>query len=162
MGWPGPSRGRRGWAILLAPVPQQSISDLNLEFARRGYAAFNEGGVEGILPFLEPDIEWVNLHPAPMKGTYHGHEGVRRYFQQLEELFEGLRLEPEDFIAVGDDYVLVFLRVRGRGKETGVEGTVPVANLWKVGKTGAAEVKLYYDRGEALEAAGLASQDPPK
>jgi ketosteroid isomerase-like protein len=126
-----------------------------VEFARRGYEAFNEGGVDAILPFLEPNIEWLNEHPVPMRGTYRGHAGVREYFEQLMALFEDLRLEPEEYRAIGNEYVLVFLRVRGRGTRTGVEGTQPVANLWKVGTQGAAQVRLFYDRSEALKAAGL-------
>jgi ketosteroid isomerase-like protein len=129
-----------------------------VEFARRGYEAYNKGGVDAILPFLEEDIEWINDHPVPMRGTYHGHAGVRRYFEELTALFEDLRLEPEEFIPIGNEYVLVFLRVRGRGVRTGVEGSQPVANLWKVGQQGAAQVRLFYDRAEALEAAGV--EDP--
>jgi uncharacterized protein len=129
-----------------------------VEFTRRGYQVFNEDGTEAILRFLEPDIEWINELPAPMRRTYRGHAGVRRYFQELTALFEDLHLEPEEFIPVGNEYVLVFVRVRGRGIRTGVEGAQPVANLWKVGRQGAAQVRLFYDRAEALDAAGL--QDP--
>ena len=126
-----------------------------VEFARRGYEAFNEGGVEAILGFLEKDIEWINEHPPPMRRTYSGYAGVRSYFEELTALFEDLRLEPEEFIPIGNKYVLVFLRVRGRGIRTGVEGAQPVANLWKVGRQGAAQVRMFYDRAEALSAAGL-------
>jgi ketosteroid isomerase-like protein len=133
-----------------APTPEFIV-----EFARRGYEAFNEGGVEAILVFLEPDIEWVNEHPVPMRGTYVGHDGVRKYFEELGALFEDLRLEPEEFIPVGNEYVLVFLRVRGRGITTGVADAQPIANLWKVGKRGAAQVRLFYDRADALRSAGL-------
>jgi ketosteroid isomerase-like protein len=126
-----------------------------VEFARRGYEAFNEGGVEAILDFLEPDIEWVNEHPVPMRKTYRGHDGVRKYFEELTALFEDLRLMPEEFIPIGNEYVLVFLRVRGRGTTTGVVGAQPVANLWKVGRLGAAQVRMFYDRALAMKAAGL-------
>ena len=50
------------------------MSNFAVEFARRGYEAFNERGVEAILDFLEPEIEWVNLAPPPMSGTYKGHD----------------------------------------------------------------------------------------
>jgi ketosteroid isomerase-like protein len=133
-----------------------------VEFARRGYEAFNEGGVEAILAFLEDDIEWINDQPAPPPGVYKGHDGVRRYFQELTALFTDLRLEPEEFIPIRNEYVLVFLRVRGRGIWTGVEGAQPVFNLWKVGRRGAEQVRMFYDRAEALEAAGLEDPDRAK
>ena len=131
-----------------------------VEFARRGYEAFNEGGVDAILPFLEPDIEWVNETPVPTRGIYRGHAGVREFFAQLMALFEDLRLEPEEFRPIGNEYVLVFLRVRGRGTRTGVEGAQPIANLWKVGAQGAAQVRLFYHRSDALKAAGLPPESP--
>jgi ketosteroid isomerase-like protein len=134
---------------------QRSQAELNVAFARRGYESFNEGGVEAILAFLEPEIEWISLAPAPLGGSYQGHDGVRAFFEQLFSLFEGVRIDPDEFIPIGEGYVLVFLRIWGRGTGTGVEGEVPVAMLWKVGKTGAAQVRLFYDRGEALEAARL-------
>jgi ketosteroid isomerase-like protein len=136
-------------------MPQRSPAEFNVEFARRGYAAFNEGGVEAILAFLEPGIEWISLAQAPLAGTYHGHEGVRRFFDELFSLFEGVRIDPDEFIPIGEEFVLAFVRIWARGKGTGVEGEAPVAMLWKVGQTGAAQVRLFYDRGEALEAAGL-------
>jgi ketosteroid isomerase-like protein len=140
--------------VASGPTPEFIV-----EFARRGYEAFNEGGVEAILAFLEQDIEWVNEHPVPLRGTYVGHDGVRKYFEELTALFEDLRLEPEEFIPVGNQYVLVFLRVRGRGITTGVEDAQPIANLWTVGQRGAARVRLFYDRAEALSAAGLEGPD---
>jgi ketosteroid isomerase-like protein len=136
-------------------MAQRSPPEFNVEFARRGYDAFNQGGVEAILAFLEPGIEWINLAPAPLTGTYHGHDGVRSFFDQLFALFEDVRIDPDEFIPIGEEYVLVFVRIWGRGKGTGVEGEVPVAMLWKVGQTGAAQVRIFYDRGEALKAAGI-------
>jgi ketosteroid isomerase-like protein len=133
-----------------------------VEFARRGYEAFNKDGLDAMLRFLEPDIVWINEHPVPMRGTYLGHAGVRRYFEELTALFEDLRLEPEEFIPIGNEYVLVFQSVRGRGIRTGVEGAQPVATLWKVGRLGAAEVRLFYDRAEALDAAGLEDPEHPR
>jgi ketosteroid isomerase-like protein len=138
-------------------VAQRSPPEFNVEFARRGYEAFNHGGVEAMLAFLEPGIEWVSLAPAPLAGTYHGHEGVRSFFDTLFSLFEGVRIDPDEFIPVGEEYVLVFMRIWARGKGTRVEGEAPVAMLWKVGETGAAQVRLFYNRDEALEAAGLGS-----
>jgi ketosteroid isomerase-like protein len=136
-------------------MPQRSPPEFNVEFARRGYEAFNESGVEAILAFLGPEIEWISLAPPPLTGTYRGHDGVRSFFEKLFSLFEGVRIDPDEFIPIGESHVLVFARIWGRGTGTGVEGEAPVAMLWKVGKTGAAQVRLFYNRGEALAAAGL-------
>jgi ketosteroid isomerase-like protein len=136
-------------------MQEPDMADFAVEFARRGYEAFNEGGVDAILNFLEPDIEWVAMMPAPISGTYRGHEGVRKFFETLYADWEGVQIDPEEIIPVGDRYVLVFLRIWARGKTSGVGGDAPVAMLWTVGRTGAAQVRIYNDRREALKAAGL-------
>jgi ketosteroid isomerase-like protein len=131
------------------------ISDRNVEVMRAGYKAFKKEGVEAILPLLDPEIEWIALTPPPMNGTYRGHDGVREFFRKLGEFFEDERADADEFIPVGDDQVLVFLRLWARGTISRVEGQVPLAMLWKVGPTSAVQVKVFYDRGEALTAAGL-------
>src|SRR5262245_13047783 len=136
-------------------MQEPNMSEFAIEFARRGYEAFNERGVDAILDFLEPDIEWVNLAPGTLSGTYKGHDGVRKFFTELYQDWEGVQIHPEEFIAVDDRYVLVLLRIWARGKVSGVGGDAPVAMLWTVGRTGAAQVRIYYNRREALEAAGI-------
>ena len=34
------------------------MSQENVEIARRASHAWNEGGVEAILPYLDPEVEW--------------------------------------------------------------------------------------------------------
>jgi ketosteroid isomerase-like protein len=151
----GGGRREDGRQAILTVVQESDLTNLAVEFARRGYDAFNEGGVEAILPFLEPDIEWVNLSPGPLSGTYQGHDGVRRFFAEMLEDWESVRLDPEEIIPVRDEFVLAHVRIWARGKVSGVGGDVPVAMLWKIGRTGASQVQIFYNRDDALRAAGL-------
>ena len=59
--------------------------------------------------------------PRPAPGAYTGHEGVRSFFHTLFSLFEGVRIDADEFIPVGDEYVLAFVRIWARGKGTRVE-----------------------------------------
>ena len=64
--------------------------------------------------------------------------------------------EPEELLPAGDK-VLAFIRFGGRGKVSGIEVAVHVANLWTF--RDGVPVALEYlgeDRAAALEAAGLA------
>jgi uncharacterized protein len=149
--------------VVESPLPPGSwildgvseISDRNVEVMRLGYRAFKEQGVDAILWLLDPEIEWIALTPPPLNGTWKGHQGVRDYFEKLGESWEAVRVDADEFIPVGDDQVLVFLRIWARGTISRVEGEAPVAMLWKVGPTSALQVRVFYDRGEALKAAGL-------
>jgi ketosteroid isomerase-like protein len=131
-----------------------------LDMTRERYESFNERGAKVLFDYLDPEIEWISMAPAPLRGSYHGHQGVTQFFMDLFELFEPIGLELEDVMPVGDDQVLAFIRVRGRGKGTSVEVEAPIANLWRVGEdTKCTELQLFYDRAEALKAAGFEQPD---
>jgi ketosteroid isomerase-like protein len=77
-----------------------------------------------------------------------------RFFTERAEMFDELRTEPERFWEK-DDRVVVFLRVTGRGGESGAGFEIRVGHLWTVRQGVVVRGEGYGDRSEALEAAGL-------
>ena len=63
------------------------MSEENVVLATRAVLAWNEGGVEAILPYLDPEIEWHPPRESMEPGTYRGHAGVRDYLGRLAEVF---------------------------------------------------------------------------
>ncbi len=127
----------------------------NVEIARRGYGAFREGGVEAILPFLDPEIEWHMS--AAFTGTarvYRGHDGVREVFRFFDERIDGLGADPHEFIEAGD-HVIVPVRMHGRLRETGEPVAYELVQVW-TGRGGRA-IKLvtYPDTGAEAGDPGL-------
>ena len=62
----------------------------------------------------------------------------------------------EEFIDAGGDQVLVFTREGGRGRGSGAEvETHPTGHLWTLRDGKAIRLQSYWERYEALEAAGL-------
>ena len=62
------------------------MSSENLEIVERGFEAFNEGGVDGILPMIHP--EFVATTPPTLASepdTYRGAEGIHRWFDSFDE-----------------------------------------------------------------------------
>jgi ketosteroid isomerase-like protein len=81
---------------------------------------------------------------------------VREYVAILFEAIEDYRMNPEEFIDAGGDQVLVFSREGGRGKQSGAEVvTHPTAHLWTLRNGKAIRMQSYWERSDALEAAGL-------
>jgi ketosteroid isomerase-like protein len=112
----------------------------NVEIVRRGYRAFREGGVEGILPFLDPGIEWhMSAAFTSDPRVYHGHDGVREVFRFFNERIEDLGAEPHEFIEAGDR-VIVPMRMYGRLRETGEPVAYELVQVW-TGRDGKA-IKL--------------------
>jgi uncharacterized protein len=122
----------------------------NVEIVRRGYRAFREGGVEGILQFLDPEIEWhMSAAFTHTPRTYHGHDGVREVFRFFNERIAELGADPHEFIDAGDR-VIVPLRMHGRLRETGEPVAYELVQVW-TGRNGKA-IKLvtYPDTQTAL------------
>jgi ketosteroid isomerase-like protein len=74
---------------------------------------------------------------------------------EAAEAFEDHRYEPEDFAAVGNDQVIVMVRRRGRGTQSGVEVDERQWHLWQFRAGKATRLRAFVDEGDALKAAGL-------
>jgi len=130
------------------------VSSDNLEIVQRGFDAFNERGVEGIIPFVDPEFEATtppNLASEP--DTYRGHEGIRRWFDSFYEVMDQIRWDASDFQQVGDKVVVEFT-LRARGKTTGLDFGQDAVMVWSLHDGRAIRVELFETLDEALAAAG--------
>jgi ketosteroid isomerase-like protein len=130
------------------------MSQENVEIVRRGHEAFREAGEEAIFEYLDADIDLTPVAELLDSETYHGHEGVRHYFQTMREAFGDFGWEPQEFVDLGD-HVLVATRFFAEGRGSGVPVEAMVYNLWTVRRGKAVRVFGYLDRSRALEAARL-------
>jgi ketosteroid isomerase-like protein len=129
------------------------VSRDNLEIVQRGFDAFNEKGVEGIIPLLDPDFEATtppNLASEP--DTYRGPDGIRRWFDSFDEVMEEIRWEPHGFREAGDRVVVEFT-LRAKGKTTGLDFGQDAVMLWELRDGKAIRLDLFEDLDEALAAA---------
>ena len=131
------------------------MSQENVEIVRSAFEAFQRDDVEGIMPFLDEQIEWRNPEDSPIAGVWHGHDGVRDWFKQASEAFGDMTFTPDEFREVSEDRILVLLRFALTGTESGIRMEVPFAHLidMKAGRVTA--LRMYSDQAKALEAAGL-------
>ena len=135
----------------------------NVELVRRGYEVMTlvlenyPSDSPDLGEFLDPEIEWTGPREFPdLADPRYGHEGVRSYIETLFEAIEGYTMTPEEFIDAGPDQVLVFSREGGRGRGSGAEVyTHPTAHLWTIRDGRAVRMRSYWERSDALEAAGL-------
>jgi ketosteroid isomerase-like protein len=127
----------------------------NVEIVRRAWEAWERRDWEPLYALYHPDIVWdASAIEGPLAGIYRGHDGVRQYFSEWLESFEAHEARAEKFIEAGDD-VIVGLRLKGRGKASGVEVEMARYNLYRIRDGLAVRVELYETEAEALEAAGL-------
>ena len=107
-------------------------------------------------------VLWQGPRQFPdLAESVYGYEGIAAYRATLAEAIEDYRMVPEEFIDAGDDQVLVFSREGGRGRGSGAEvQTQPTAHLWTLRDGRVIRMESYWERSDALEAAGLDEQTP--
>lgn len=91
------------------------MSEENLEVVRRAIEAYGREGLDGVLGYYDPEIEWTSTGDYIERATYRGHDGLRRYLGTMEEEFKDLRIEPVELIDAGEQ-VISSVRFTGRGK----------------------------------------------
>jgi ketosteroid isomerase-like protein len=134
-----------------------TVSSPNVEIVRRAYEAFNHQGQEAMLAYLHTDIEWDESElPARRPGVYHGHEGVIRVLSENAALWDDIKIAIDEIREGEGGQVVVFIRATGRGRHTGVDVELVSAQIWSLRDGKGERVRLYLDRHEALEAAGVA------
>ena len=130
------------------------MSQEDVQVVRRSFDAYARDGLDGLLRYLDPEIEWTTTGAFVEAATYRGHEGVRQYLGSMLGEFEEVRSEPEELIDAGEQ-VVGTVRISGRGRRSGaaVDLTMTQVCLLRDGRI--VRIRNYMNRSEALEAAGL-------
>jgi ketosteroid isomerase-like protein len=101
----------------------------NLETVRDWYARSAEqyegGGLEAAVELIpevfDPDVEFSPWLAREVEHrTYHGHEGLRTFFQELQDMLGDVRYAPPEFHPLSDDVIVVLTRLEGVGRGSDV------------------------------------------
>jgi ketosteroid isomerase-like protein len=81
----------------------------NLDVVRRGYEAFGHGDMDTLLSLFDEQITWISPGPQdlPTSGRRTGRQQVTEFFSALSDVLEIQRFEPKQFIAQGDQVVVL-------------------------------------------------------
>jgi ketosteroid isomerase-like protein len=153
------------------------MSQENVEVARRLYpgtvdlvatfadpAAFEETWAV-FESLVHPDFETVTVPgQVPLSGVgaedpsrpiFYGLDGFVAAFRDWLSAWESWLVTATDFIDTDENRVLVLLDVRARSKTHQVEIPIQGANLLTLRDGRIARLELFFDRDQALGAAGL-------
>ena len=135
------------------------MSQKNVELFRRSVDAFNRRDLDAYLALMDDDVEGIPRAAAMEGGDhYHGHDGVRRWWKDLLDVFPDFTVEAAEVRDLGDS-TLAALRAlgHGAGSEVPLEDTFWGAHRWRRGKC--VWWRYFQTRSEALKAVGLSEQD---
>ena len=128
------------------------MSRENVDKSRSFIDAYNRRDFDEAMENFDPQIDWVL--PA-MQGfdSCVGPDQVRRFWEGLDETFDELRLDAQEFVDAGDR-VAVRLRYYGRGKGSGAAMEGDVWFVWRLRGGRIVRWQMFSSEAEALAAAG--------
>lgn len=81
----------------------------NTEIAKKAYACFGSGDIEGLMELYSDDVLWdtPQVDNAAYSGARQGKEAVSEFFELLAKSETFTQFEPMEFIAEGDKVVVL-------------------------------------------------------
>jgi ketosteroid isomerase-like protein len=133
------------------------VTNANVEFLREGYEALQRGDLETFTALsrerLGPDFEFHHVWDGRV---FKGFEGTMEWISDTRETWAEYSQEVEEIAELGEDDVLVVVRISGRGGGSGVPVAQELAVVWTFEGDKAVQARSFTSRQEALEAAGVA------
>jgi ketosteroid isomerase-like protein len=128
------------------------MSQANVEVLRSAYEQAGLRGVDGILEHATEDLVWISDPRFPGGGTHIGKQNVRRWLREVW-IYEELSIDIEEIIDLDD-------RALGITRWHATPRNAPTVDwLWchLVSFRGGlvSQARSFFDRDEALDAAGL-------
>jgi ketosteroid isomerase-like protein len=131
------------------------MSQQNVETVKTFTKLFEAGDRSTWRDYFDPDVIWDTSESAmPAAGTYHGHQGVERFFRDWLGTWSDHTIETREYIDAGDSVIVVFHQ-SGKGRGSGVRTERDFFGVYDLENSKVVRFRQYESRSDALEAAGL-------
>jgi ketosteroid isomerase-like protein len=129
------------------------MSQETVELAQQAYDAFNRRDLGSLLALLDADADLVP-QLAAVEGAYHGHDGIRRWWQTLLDAWPDYRAEVVDVRDLGTA-TLVKVQIGGHSADSGIPVSEVSWHVWRWRRKKAIWFAVFPTESVAVEAAGL-------
>jgi len=130
----------------------------NMEIVREVMALVRRTGAgepePRLFELLAPEVKLDMSRRTFNPDVYEGHDGLRRFKRERDEVWEEFLVTPERMVDAGES-VVVIESLRGRGRGSGVETRSRSASVWTMRDGQVIHMATYRDPQEALDAVGL-------
>jgi ketosteroid isomerase-like protein len=131
------------------------MSSANLDLVRSIYADWERGDFSSAA-WADPEIEFA-FAGGPEPGSRTGLAGMAEGYRDWLRAWDDFRAEPEEYLVLDSERILVLVRNSGRGRTSGLElDERSVANLFQLRRGKVTRIVVYLDREQALADVGLA------
>ena len=131
------------------------MSQQNVEIVRRGVETWNRRDLATWLALFSVDaeIDWSRAR-GPLKGVYRGPGEIETLWNEFFFMFEEAQIEATHGLTDAGSEVVVSNTTHFRGRE-GIEVTASSTWVFTVENGQISRLRMFQERAEALEAAGL-------
>jgi ketosteroid isomerase-like protein len=136
-------------------MSQENVEKLRevYELLNARFTALKAGAVDDLVAFFDREVV-IEMVDAPDPETYHAHDGVRRWFNDVFGPWAAIHVEAEDFKESGQ-WTVALLHTSLRGGASGVELELSTAAFHQFRGGRIVLDRLYLDRDEGLQAFAL-------
>ena len=128
-----------------------------VQVVSEGYDGWNRRDFDAMVERLAPDVVWRTAGVFPgLKPVYHGNDGVRRFWDAMQEAWELIEIRPDRFVEC-DDKVLAEIHFHAKGRESGAEVKMDWLHVFTFEDDAVVEVAGYQSAEEALAREGMPS-----
>ncbi len=129
------------------------MSQENVELAHQAYDAFNRRDLGSLLALMDADADLVP-QLAAMEGAYHGHEGIRRWWQTLLDAWPDYRAEVVEVRDL-EPATLAKVQVGGHAADSGIPVSEASWHVWRWRRKKAVWFAVFPTEADAVEAVRL-------
>ena len=126
-----------------------------VELVRGGIEAAKRGDLAAFDGFMTPDVVMVQPPEVPDAKSYKGRGAIVEAMGDWPNQWEDFRMDLIEIIDAGDEVAVGVTRHRGRGRESGIEMDFEVFYVSRGRNGKLARMEMFFNREQALEAAGL-------
>ena len=129
------------------------MAQARADIVRRVLNAVGRRDLDCLLELTDPEIEWRSFFSE--LGEYRGHDGMRRYLDDVSEAWEILNVEVDDLLESGD-LVIGVGRIHFRGKESGAASHSPAGWVFRLRNGRVLRFRAFRDPEQTLARLGEA------
>jgi ketosteroid isomerase-like protein len=124
------------------------------EPVRRFATAINRCDTDAALGVCDPEVEFLSVLAVDGR-AYIGHEGIRRYFDDITSAWEEWRVDVHGTAVAPDGRVVIEMTMHARGKGSGAPLSEFAAHIWTLRDGKLLRNQVFRERERAARAAGL-------
>lgn len=130
------------------------MSEENIDLVKRVVGFVNERAIDEYLACCTEDVRLITPL-AGVDGAYDGREGIRRFFADVADTGPDFKITIDRLEEVAPNRILALTRVTATFRASGIPTELITGHVYDIADGKIKLIRIFADRDQALEVAGL-------